>query len=334
MKSTTNVQSGYLCHCLRITVEDFEEILQKNPGTDYAALKAAYGIGTMCSSCEYEAKGILVEKNLTTRRRVSAPPTLASRVKSHWKKARQALISAAGLRSDAPSRKTYYTGIFFMRYEGLESRLAVSNIKFPEREQNANGDQVTFSTSLFGEQGQKLAESRPVILRDGESRELSLAELFPDFHGDFVGSLYIDFPDLTQTGSLRPYGILTNTSSPAEARCHYHDKFGYFREPGYVQNTAPFEPGQKCWLAVSNCQDRAYESEVLLKAAGQKYAAKLSLPPMASKWIALEDLFGAGNLPPESQRSPALFWLENPQHVMVYFFWFNQSANSWMGQHH
>jgi len=311
-------------------VEDYEEMLSKSPNADYAALKAEFGIGTMCSSCEYEAKGILVEKLGSRRRGGSTKPVpgLIDRLKGNaWDAAR-----AVGLAKPIHKRKTYYTGIFFMRKDGLESRLAVSNVKFPEHEKNANGGKVEFTATLYGDEGNKIAQSKKFILRDGASAELTLAEMFPDFRADFVGSLYIDFPNLAQTGSLRPYGILTSSSSPA--RCHYHDKFGYFDEPGYVQNTSPFEPGQTCWMAVSNCQDRAYESEVFLKIGGRKLSASLSLPAMASCWIKLEDLFGAENLPAAEERSPALFWLENPQHVMVYFFWFNESSNTWMGQHH
>ncbi len=53
---------------------------------------------------------------------------------------------------------------------------------------------------------------------------------------------------------------------------------------------------------------------------------------MGSCWVKLEDLFEKDNLPED--RSPALFWLESNQHVMAYFFWHNESANTWTGQHH
>ncbi len=87
----------------------------------------------------------------------------------------------------------------------------------------------------------------------------------------------MDFPLLAQTGSLRPYGILTATDG-GEARCHYHDKFGYFKEPGYVHSTSPFEPGQTTWFAVANCQNLPYRTEAFLKVGGKKTQRPLRAP--------------------------------------------------------
>lgn len=331
MKTTTNVQSGYLCHCLRITVDDYEEIVRKEPGADFAAIKAKYGVGSMCSSCEYEAKGLLLELPLTQRahQRVS----WTDRLKKGIAAGRQLASDIVARRKRGNGRYTYYSGIFFMRREGLESRLAVSNLTFPERRKNPNGSKVSFTARLHGDGGEQLAVSKQIVVPDNSSMELTIGEMFPGVKGEFTGSLYVDFPSLFQTGSLRPYGILTGGPS-GEARCHYHDKFGYFTEPGYVHNTSPFEPGQTCWLAVANCQNLPYRTEAKVKFADRTLAAPVDIPPMGSYWIKLEDLFGTKNLPPEDRRSPALFWLESPQHVMAYFFWHNDEANTWTGQHH
>ena len=55
---------------------------------------------------------------------------------------------------------------------------------------------------------------------------------------------------------------------------------------------------------------------------------------MGAAWLKLEDLFPEVAHIPAEKRSPALFWLENPQHVMLYFYWFNEVSRTWMGQHH
>jgi hypothetical protein len=139
---------------------------------------------------------------------------------------------------------------------------------------------------------------------------------------------------LVQSGSRRPYGVMVNTTPEFHARCHYHDKFGLFRDPGFFQNTSPFEPGPTCWMAIANCQPRDYETEAFLRVGNEKFSARLQLTPMAAKWLKLEELFPAIATLPPAQRSPALMWLENPQHVMVYFYWFNEASKTWMGQHH
>lgn len=328
MKTTTNVQSGYLCHCLRITVEDFEKMIAENPGADFAKLKEKTGIGSKCSSCEYEAKGLILEAPLT-HHAAEQRPSLVARVEQAVANGRRALHDLV------TGRKTghynYYSGIFFMRRHGMESRLAVSNLTFPERAKNPNGRRVSLKARLYGDNGELLAESKQIVIPANGSRELTIAEMFPGFTAEFTGSLYVDFPLLAQTGSLRPYGILTATDG-GEARCHYHDKFGYFKEPGYVHSTSPFEPGQTTWFAVANCQNLPYKTEAFLKVGGKKLSVPFELPPMGSCWVKLEDLFGKDNLPED--RSPALFWLESNQHVMAYFFWHNESANTWTGQHH
>ncbi len=64
---------------------------------------------------------------------------------------------------------------------------------------------------------------------------------------------------------------------------------------------------------------------------GRKFTAKLALGPMCSAWLKLEDIFQ--NLPAVG-RLLALFWLGNPQHVMLCSCQFNSASRTWMGQHH
>lgn len=346
MKQTTNVSTGYLCHCLRITAEDYERMLDEMPDPTFPKLKATHGIGSLCSSCEYEAKGVLQEYLLLHPAKASQAPATPgpSRPQGLRGAFKQALRSikkrirperaARPARAPQPATKVYHTGIFFMRRDGLESHFVVSNLAFPEHPQNVNGASARFRATLFGEDGTQLAASSPIEVPDGATLELSPADLFPDVRGDFTGGLYVDYEALVQTGSLRPYGVMVSTSPDFRARCHYHDKFALFRDPGYFQNTSPFEPGQTCWMALANCQPLAYETNAFVKVGGQQLCAHISVGPMSSAWLKLEDLFPGLVSVPADQRSPALFWLDNPQHVMLYFYWFNAASRTWMGQHH
>jgi hypothetical protein len=212
--------------------------------------------------------------------------------------------------------------------------LVISNLGFPESPENANGEQVTFIATLHGQDGVLLGVSSQMSVGDEQSREFTPQELFPEVKGDFVGGIYVDFQAIAQTGSLRPYGMLVGVDPSIRARCHFHDKFALLRDPGYFQNTSPFEPGQTCWMAVANCQPRAYNSTVHLKTKERQFQTQIDLAPMAAAWVKLEDLFPETQSMTPSVLSPALFWLDNPQHIMVYFFWHNVDFNSWMGQHH
>jgi bacterioferritin-associated ferredoxin len=357
VKQSTNAQSSYVCACARITEEDFKRILEETENPTYAALKAAHGIGGQCTSCEYEVKGLLDEhlgevflarkkaagSAKTPKAPVAAKPAKGNRLSRFFKRMRGERIQlpvAAPASAPAPvkrkepgAKETYRTGVFFIRKDGLESHLAIANLQFPEHADNPNGLAVSFHVSLYGEDGTHLATSREMMLPNNRSIECTPADLFPEVKGDVIGAMYTDFDEVAQTGSLRPYGVLVNTTSPARARCHYHDKFALFTDPGFFQNTSPFEPGQECWMSISNCQAQAYESEYHLQAAGETWSGKLVLGPLESRWVKLAYLF-PGLDATRADLTPGLFWLENPQHVMVYFFWHIAGPNVWMAQHH
>lgn len=331
MKNTTNVTTGYLCHCLRITGARFEEMIEGEPLPTYEKLKEKYGIGSMCSSCEFEAKSEIAEyvqlhpeKTVAGRRSIG----LWNDLQFGYQLIRERLRP----KPERATARPYQTGIYFMRRDGLETRLVLSNMRFPEDRENPNGPQVAFQAALFGENGQFLALSHRMTLADGASREWTPTDLFPNLTGDFVGGLYVDFEPLAQTGSLRPYGVLVSTDPAVQARCHFHDKFGSFRVPGFYQNGSVFEPGQTCWLAAANCQPGEYQSAVYLKCGGKKYAGHVTVPAMGGLWKKVEDLFP--DLSKGASHGPGHFWLENPQPLMVYFFWKNEAFNTWMGQHH
>jgi bacterioferritin-associated ferredoxin len=349
VKQSTNAQTSYVCACARITEEDLRRILNESDAPTYAALKAAYGIGGQCTSCEYEVKGLLDEhlgeRFLALKKAAARPPVnpgvRGNRLTRFFRRMRGSPIQApAPVRAPEPpkpkgptEKETYRTGVFFLRKDGLETHLAIANLQFPEHASNPNGPAVTFHVSLYGEDGRHLATSREITLPNNSSIECAPSDLFPGVRGEVIGAIYTDFDKVAQTGSLRPYGVLVNTTSAARARCHYHDKFALFTDPGFFQNTSPFEPGQTCWMSISNCQTKPYESDYHLQAGGKTLSGRLTLDPMASRWVKLADLF-PGLDPTASDLSPGLFWLENPQHVMVYFFWHIEAPNIWMAQHH
>ncbi len=338
MKQSTNAQSSYVCACARITEEDFTRILNESEAPTYAELKAGYGIGGQCTSCEYEVKGLLDEhlgERFQARKKavtpVPEPVPRGNGLSRFFQRLRGGTPPVPIAKPRV--RETYRTGVFFLRKDGLESHLAIANLQFPEHAANPNGAAVSFHVSLYGEDGTHLATSREMTLPNNTSIECTPADLFPKVTGEVVGAMYTDFDEVAQTGSLRPYGVLVSTTSPARARCHYHDKFALFTDPGFFQNTSPFEPGQTCWMSISNCQAKRYESEYHLQCGETTLSGKLALDPMASRWVKLADLF-PGLDPAGTDLSPGLFWLENPQHVMVYFFWHIEASNVWMGQHH
>jgi len=82
-----------------------------------------------------------------------------------------------------------------------------------------------------------------------------------------------------------------------------------------------------------NCQGIPYLANAWLKAGGRKISAPLQVPAMASIWVEIGELFPGLGLSNEERRG-ALFWLDNSQHVMVYFFWFHEEFRTWMAQHH
>jgi len=340
MKSV-NQDSAYLCHCKQITVARFDQLLEESPCPNYYEFKAKYGLGSVCSACEFEAKGEIAEYLLAHPEKknvVAAPPgapRLSDRIRGtikHWRLKLHRL--RRGPRRPVRLFNDYVTGVFFMRDRGLESRLVVSNLPFPEHETNANGPEVTFRATLYGTNGERLGVADAIHLPSGVTAEYTPAELFPEVTSPFTGGLYIEFPSLRQTGSLRPYGLLTSAEDGVRARCHYHDKFGLFLDPGYFMNTSPFEPGEQCWMGASNCQEKAYESVACAQFGSRVLRAPFKLPPMASRWLRVDSLFPELAEIPPAERSPAVFWLESPQHFMLYFFWFDENSRTWMGQHH
>jgi bacterioferritin-associated ferredoxin len=190
VKQTTNVTSGYLCHCLKITAPQFEAILDKTACPSFALMRERHGVGSICSACELEAKGVVADYVAMHPECLHRREGLRSTVGRAVRQVRQRLGLAPNPAAPRPL-KDYHSGVFFMRRDGLETRLALANIPFPEHTSNANGDEVRFRATLHGDDGARLGVSDERVLRSGAAVALSAADLFPEVRGDFAGGLYV-----------------------------------------------------------------------------------------------------------------------------------------------
>jgi bacterioferritin-associated ferredoxin len=330
MKDTTNLDSEYVCYCKNVTLCDVKKAFLANRKLTYADLQRDLEVGLQCASCEYEVKGALDDyrAEVGIASEVDGRPLLLTR-RSTMQKVKGLIDTALG--KDTRKMKA---GLFVIRQPGLESKLVLSNLDFPELARNPNGSKVVFRATFVDQAGEVRAISRQMSLPARTSCEYSLAELFPQLKGDLVGAIYVDYPKLHSTGSLRPYAVLIATGKERAtlSRSHYHDKYAMFDDPGYFQTAYPCFPGQTCWAAIVNCQDREYVSAVTLKTPTARYETQLRLGPMETVWRPILEFFPGVDA--EKALDPALFFLDNPQHTMVWFFWYSDLHHTWIANHH
>lgn len=331
MKETTNFDSEFVCNCKGVTLCDLKKAFIANSKLTYSDLQRDMEVGLQCASCEYEVKGALDDYR--------AEVGIASEIDD-----RPLLLQKRGIRDSikhwiaaiqGKHTRDMKAGLFVIRKGGLESALVVSNLDFPELEKNSNGQKVTFRATYYDQAGVLRATSAPIVLPARESREYPLSELFPQLQGDLVGGLYVDFHRLHLTGSLRPYAVLKSVENGRAtlSRSHYHDKYATFTDPGFFQTAYPCYPGQTCWVAIVNCQDREYQTAVSFKTASGRYDTHLKLGPMETLWQPILQFFPEID-PAVEKLDPALFFLDNPQHVMVWFFWHSDLHQTWIANHH
>jgi bacterioferritin-associated ferredoxin len=308
--------------------EKLQQILAERKDIHFADLYNEYGVGSQCASCEWEVKALLDDHRaeLGLQWETDGTPRREQFKRRSWLDLFREPFE--------PLKANYRTGLFAMRKGEFETKIVISNLGFPENHFNPNGHRVRFQVLLDGEHGERLGASKILSLSSNHSGEYSLSHLFPSVRGDVIGAFYIDFFNLRMTNSLRPYGLLeSDGKGGGAARCHYHDKYALFMDPGYFQTQWAFTAGQTCWMAVCNCQDIPYESAYFLRNSERLLSGHFSLPPKHSRWIRVSDLFSHEPFDPVEFRE-SLFYFENPQHVMMWFFWHAESANCWVGQHH
>jgi hypothetical protein len=212
----------------------------------------------------------------------------------------------------------------------LHTRLFVSNLEVPEAPQLTR--EVTALVRLFDSQGAQVAMQRFAIPRNA-SLTLETAELLPSSLRDRLpsGQLVVDF-EAAQLGSSRAYLHWYNDHSLTST----HEKFGltipavggYWTVPD-VHDSEDYQ----VHLAVINLDQQGYRSGLTLKDdEGHALSAQLDLPPNGSRFVRLGEVF------PDMHaflhdRPGVLYFGNNRQPAMYYYFIRNQRLGTWRAQH-
>lgn len=212
----------------------------------------------------------------------------------------------------------------------MRTRLFVSNLELPEAPQLC--EEVTASIRLFDQAGSVMATRRFGIPRNA-SLVLEVHDLLPVARRGQVesGQLVVDF-EAAQLGSSRAYVHWYNDHSLTST----HEKFGltipavggYWSVPN-VQDSDDY----RVHLAVINLDQRSYTSDLTLKDdEGHALHAAVQLPPNGSRFLGLDSLFQnpSGFL---HGQPGVLYFGNNRQPAMYYYFVNNQRLGTWRAQH-
>src|ERR1700716_3545101 len=212
----------------------------------------------------------------------------------------------------------------------MHTRLFVSNLEVPEAPQLCEATSVLIS--LLDQDGRGLGRKRFEIGRNA-SLVLELADLLTAQRRGQVqsGQVLIDFEG-AQLGSSRAYLHWYNDHSLTSS----HEKFGltipagggYWTVPN-VQDTEDY----RVYLAVVNLDSRPYTSDVSLKdSEGHALHTEVDLPPNGSRFLTLDGLFQN----PRGffyDQPGVLYFGNNRQPAMYYYFVQNQRLGTWRAQH-
>jgi hypothetical protein len=219
---------------------------------------------------------------------------------------------------------------WFSDTDDLRTRLFVSNLEVPEAPQLC--EPASLLVTLFDQSGAQLASKRFHVARNA-SLVLELSALLPVERRGIIssGQVVADF-EAAHLGSSRAYLHWYNARSLTSS----HEKFGltipavggYWTVPN-VQD----DPEYRVHLAVVNLDQRPYTSSIVLKdAEGHPREAYLHLPPNGSRFASLPELFpdAAAFL---DHRPGILYFGNNQQPAMYYYFVANQRLGTWRAQH-
>src|SRR5262249_55866412 len=98
--------------------------------------------------------------------------------------------------------------MFFVHRGGLQSSVVVSNVNNPETNINPNSGAVLFRIQIYNSSGILAEETKPLIVKPNETKELFISDIFDNPPSDFLGSVYVQYYDLVATNTLRPYCVL------------------------------------------------------------------------------------------------------------------------------
>jgi hypothetical protein len=212
----------------------------------------------------------------------------------------------------------------------MRTRLCVSNLEVPEAPNLCQP--VTLLISLFDEQGATLRTRRVGIQRNA-SLVLEIRDLLPPASRGHIqsGQVRIDFEGPT-LGSSRAYLHWYNDRCLTSS----HEKFGltipavggYWTVPN-VQDADDY----RVHLAIANLDAQPYSSTILLKdSEGAAMETVVDVPPNGSRFVGLDRLFDdpRGFL---NGRPGVLYFGNNRQPAMYYYFVQNQHLGTWRAQH-
>jgi hypothetical protein len=212
----------------------------------------------------------------------------------------------------------------------MHTRVFVSNLEVPEAPQLCQPASVV--VRLFDQDGGSTATQRFSIPRNA-SLVLEVADLLPAGQRGRVpsGQVGIDFEG-PHLGSARAYLHWYNERSLTSS----HEKFGltipavggYWTVPN-VEDSDEY----RVYLAVTNLDDHAYVSDITLKdSEAHALHTQVELPPNGSRFLGLDGLFQnpKGFL---HDQPGVLYFGNNRQPAMYYYFVHNQRLGTWRVQH-
>lgn len=214
--------------------------------------------------------------------------------------------------------------------DDMRTRLFISNLEVPEAPQLC--ETVSIVVRLLDPGGAPLARRRYSLARNA-SLVVELRELLPsDARGRIEsGQVQIDFEG-THLGSSRAYLHWYNDHSLTSS----HEKYGvtipavggYWTVPD-VQDSDDYSVR----LAVINLDRLPYVSEVTLKDdEAHEVHATVALPPNGSRFLKLDELFNNPRGFLHGQPG-VLYFGNNRQPAMYYYFVKNQRLGTWRAQH-
>jgi hypothetical protein len=212
----------------------------------------------------------------------------------------------------------------------MHTRLCVSNLELPEAARLC--EPTTVLVRLLDHNGTQLSARRFRLGRNA-SMVQELSDLLPAERRGRVesGQVLVDFEG-AQLGSSRAYLHWYNEASLTSS----HEKFGltipavggYWTVPNVQDND------DYCvHLAVANLDSRVYISDLTLKDdEGHALHADVALPPGGSRFLALDQLFQnpRGFL---HDKPGVLYFGNNRQPAMYYYFVHNRRLGTWRAQH-
>lgn len=212
----------------------------------------------------------------------------------------------------------------------MHTRLFVSNLELPEAPHLC--EPTTVLVRLLDQEGAPFASRRFELARNASIR-VELRELLPVQRRGHVqsGQVVVDLEG-PQLGSSRAYLHWYNDRCLTSS----HEKFGlsipavggYWTVPN-VQDNEEY----RVHLAVANLDAHGYVSDITLKDdEGHELHAQLELPPGGSRFVSLDALYNnpRGFL---HERPGVLYFGNNRQPAMYYYFVQNQRLGTWRAQH-